>query len=74
MNSKKCCDNCIHYAWYYDLCKLYNTKVDERQVCSSHQESQFLTCEECKYEYDCPVMWSYLNAACLVLQKSKSNI
>ena len=39
---------------------------------SNNQESQFLTCEECKYEYSCPVMWSYLNAACITIQKPKN--
>lgn len=27
----------------------------------------FLKCEECKYAEKCPVMWSYLNAACITI-------
>lgn len=33
----------------------------------------FLKCEECKYEKQCPVFWSYLNAACITIQKEKEN-
>ena len=33
----------------------------------------FLKCEECKYEEQCPVFWSYLNAACITIQKEKEN-
>ena len=33
----------------------------------------FLKCEECKYEEQCPVFWSYLNAACITNQKEKEN-
>lgn len=40
---------------------------------SNDQELQFLTCKECKYEHNCPVMWSYLNAACITIQKPKNN-
>lgn len=39
---------------------------------SNNQELQFLTCKECKYEYSCPVRWSYLNAACITIQKPKN--
>ena len=72
MNSKKSCDTCNHYKWYYDLCTLYNVKVDARQVCSEYNQTSFLTCKQCKYEKDCPVMWSYLNAACITIQKPKN--
>ena len=45
MNSNKCCDTCNYYKWYYDLCTLYNVKVDERQVCSDYNKTSFfLTC------------------------------
>lgn len=33
----------------------------------------FLKCNECKYEKNCPVMWSYCNAACITIQKKKEN-
>ena len=72
MNSNKCCDTCNHYKWYYDLCTLYNVKVDERQVCSDYNKTSFfLTCNQCKYEENCPVLYSYLNAACIVIQAPK---
>lgn len=35
----KCCDNCIHYHWYYDHCDKYECEVDVRSVCSSHERS-----------------------------------
>jgi hypothetical protein len=28
----KCCDNCIHYHWYYDYCDKYDCEVDAREV------------------------------------------
>ena len=34
----------------------------------------FLKCNECKYEENCPIMWSYCNAACITIQKKKENI
>lgn len=34
----------------------------------------FLKCNEYKYEENCPVMWSYCNAACITMQKKKENI
>ena len=30
-----------------------------------------IECENCKYEENCPVMWSYENAACLTIRKRK---
>ena len=33
---------------------------------------KFLKCIECKYEKNCPVKWSYLNAACITIQKPKT--
>lgn len=40
MNSKKCCDNCIYYSWYYDYCKLWNIKIDSRYVCNNYKERE----------------------------------
>ena len=40
MKSKKCCDTCKYYEWYYDKCNKYNCKVDDRSVCSSHKERE----------------------------------
>ena len=31
----------------------------------------FIKCEECKYDDNCPVFHSYLNAACATIQKPK---
>ena len=30
--NQKCCDNCLHYHWYYDYCDKYNCEVDAREV------------------------------------------
>ena len=27
-----CCDNCIHYHWYYDKCDKWDCSVDAREV------------------------------------------
>ena len=40
MNSKKCCDNCIYYNWYYDYCKLWNVEIDARSVCNNFIRSE----------------------------------
>ena len=34
---------------------------------------KFIKCEECKYQDCCPVMWSYLNAACITIQRKKDD-
>ena len=34
---------------------------------------KLLECNECKYEDNCPVMWSHCNAACITIQKKKEN-
>ena len=36
--SKKCCDNCSYYRWYYDYCDRWGCKVDGRSVCDEHKE------------------------------------
>ena len=36
MTSKKCCDTCKWYKWYYDLCILFNCKVDFRSICNQY--------------------------------------
>lgn len=36
------------------------------------EKMKFLKCIECKYEKNCPVKRSYLNAACLTIQKPKT--
>ena len=36
MNSKKCCDNCKWYKWYYDLCTLFNCTVNPNTICSCY--------------------------------------
>ena len=38
MKTKKCCDNCERYRWYYDYCKKWKCEVDDRGVCSSWTE------------------------------------
>lgn len=35
---KKCCDTCKYYEWYFDKCQKYNCEVDNRSVCSLHEE------------------------------------
>lgn len=30
-----------------------------------------IKCENCRYGENCPVMWSYNNAACLTIRKEK---
>ena len=40
MNSKKCCDNCIYYQWYYDYCKLWDVKIDSRYICNNYKERE----------------------------------
>ena len=40
MNSKKCCDTCFYYRWYYDFCKLWKIKVDLRAICSNYKEKE----------------------------------
>lgn len=40
MKNKKCCDTCKYYEWYYDKCNKYNCEVDDRSVCSSHEEQK----------------------------------
>lgn len=32
--NEKCCDNCIHYHWYYDKCDKWNCIVDGRSCCT----------------------------------------
>jgi hypothetical protein len=38
------------------------------------EKSEFITCTECKWQDACPVMWSYLNAACITIQKRKLEV
>lgn len=32
MKTDKCCDNCMHYHWYYDYCDRFECEVDAREV------------------------------------------
>ena len=34
----KCCDNCIHYHWYYDKCDKWDCEVDARECHSCFEE------------------------------------
>ena len=38
--SKKCCDTCKHYRWYYDKCAKYDCEVDARSVCAGYEPYQ----------------------------------
>lgn len=38
MKTKKCCDNCERYRWYYNYCKKWKCEVDDRGVCGSWTE------------------------------------
>ena len=38
MTSKKCCDTCKYYEWYYDRCNLFNCKMDARSKCNCYKE------------------------------------
>ena len=33
----------------------------------------YVKCENCKYEDNCPAGWSYCNSACLILQREKED-
>lgn len=33
-----CCDNCKHYAWYYDWCDKWKCKVDSREIYNCHEK------------------------------------
>ena len=33
----------------------------------------FIKCNECKYRNECPCGWSYLNAACITIQKREED-
>ena len=35
--SKKCCDTCKYYHWYYDKCDKYDCEVDARSVCAAYE-------------------------------------
>jgi hypothetical protein len=35
---EKNCDNCIHFRWYYDLCKKFGIEVDGREVHDCFEE------------------------------------
>ena len=37
MDTKKTCDNCIYYNWYWDKCSKYDCEVDSRSVCNEHE-------------------------------------
>lgn len=37
------------------------------------EKNVFIKCSECKWQENCPVMWSYLNAACITIQKKKQD-
>lgn len=49
-------------------CRIY----EEQRKKYYEPRTEFLKCEECEYEYECPVQYSYLNAACITLQRPKS--
>ena len=36
--TRKCCDSCGHYRWYYDRCEEWNCEVDDRSLCGSWTE------------------------------------
>ena len=38
--SKKCCDTCKYYHWYYDKCNKYDCEVDARSVCAGYEPYQ----------------------------------
>ena len=38
MSSKKCCDTCEYYNWYYDFCKLWEVEIDGRRICNNYKE------------------------------------
>ena len=38
--SKKCCDTCKHYHWYYDKCAKYDCEVDARSVCAGYEPQE----------------------------------
>lgn len=39
MNFKnKCCDTCVYYKWYYDLCTLFNCQTDARSICNCYKD------------------------------------
>ena len=40
MSSKKCCDTCFYYHWYYDFCELWKIKIDLRAICSNYKEKE----------------------------------
>ena len=35
--------------------------------------SEYVKCENCKYEENCPAGWSYCNSACLMIQQEKED-
>ena len=37
MISDKCCDTCIYYEWYYDICNLYHCETDSRAMCNRYK-------------------------------------
>lgn len=35
VQTKRTCDTCKHYHWYYDKCDLYDCEVDPRSTCTT---------------------------------------
>lgn len=35
VQTKRTCDTCKHYHWYYDRCDLYECETDPRSVCAT---------------------------------------
>ena len=44
MSSKKCCDNCRYYEWYYDWCNLFKCEMDARSRCNSYKGRREMDC------------------------------
>ena len=39
--TKKCCDNCKWYYWYYDLCTKWQSHVDSRSVYMCFEKNEY---------------------------------
>lgn len=47
--NQKCCDNCLHYHWYYDYCDKYDCEVDAREVhdCFAERRNEVINGKIC---------------------------
>jgi NADH pyrophosphatase NudC (nudix superfamily) len=50
---------------YFRFCPNCGAKMDMKGM----EKMNDITCENCAYRQSCPVMYSYNNAACLVIRK-----